>query len=591
MRTMVRITFATLALSTFATGLVPAARAAANHVVISEFATRGPSVATDEFVELYNPTSNIISLQGWKLQYKSATGSIWNDRAILPAGTQIAAHGYFLIANTDYAGVVTPDFTSGSWGSGTGMADNGNIQILDGSATTVDKVGFGTGNDPEGGADAPNHGTSANGNSVERKAFSTSTAASMFSGADALQGNGYDSNVNGSDFVTQTNGRHPQNASSPPEPSFASGGSGTGHASLSPAVVFTSRVLDTLTVSVSEDSAYTLTDFAVAVPPSWTWSHDTSTLVLGGAGFAAATVSVVGDTVKVSGAAVDTADPASIAILGVTAPDTKGISTFQVTTAVSPGLPAPIVPQPAVRVLDLVQILDVHVNDASGVCAAPYQVGSEATVSGIVTANLSSTRTSVYVQDATAGVNLFNAALPPITLAPGDSITVTGSILQFRGLTELQPDFTLLVRYATGRPVPDPLIMTCAQLNATFQPDYTEPNEGRLVRINGVTYNPSTLDHQRCDGDCEHFHPDHLPADSERVRRDRNSSAVQARARPRPARRTLPTTNSPRARRTIFSRTPGRSSSRRRTRIRSSRIRCRSTGPRTSPPRASCISD
>lgn len=33
---------------------VPLAGAAATHVVIGEFATRGPSAATDEFVELAN---------------------------------------------------------------------------------------------------------------------------------------------------------------------------------------------------------------------------------------------------------------------------------------------------------------------------------------------------------------------------------------------------------------------------------------------------------------------------------------------------------------------------------------------------------
>ena len=79
-----------------------ASRAAANHVVISEFATRGPSAATDEFVELYNPTLSPVNIAGWHLQYKSATGSTWNDRAILPANTTIGPHGFFLIANQSY---------------------------------------------------------------------------------------------------------------------------------------------------------------------------------------------------------------------------------------------------------------------------------------------------------------------------------------------------------------------------------------------------------------------------------------------------------------------------------------------------------
>ena len=490
MRPLIRLTLAIA----FALSVAAAtAFAAANHVVISEFATRGPASAFDEFVELYNPTENIVSLEGWRLQYKSATGTIWADRAILPAGTQIAAHGFFLVANQAYVGAVTPDYTSGLWPGSTGAADAGHFQVIDGAAVTVDKVGYGaTAIDPEGGTPAPAHGTSANNNSVERKANATSTAATLATGgADAAAGNGQDSGVNGSDFVAQTNGRNPQNGSASAEPALASGGNGTGHAAILPETAFTSRTLDSLYVTFSQDSAYTLTSFAVLVPAGWAWSHSAASVLLAGPGFAAATPTVTGDTIFVSGAAVTTADGGLLTLLGATTPAVKGSTTFLVRSAVAAGSLTQIAPQPAVRVLDLVPILSLHVNDASGVAATPYAVGAEATVTGIVTANLSTTRTDVYVQDATGGIDLFNASLAPITLAPGDSVTVTGNILQFRGLTELQPDFSLLVRHANGRPVPEPLVLTCAQLNATFQPDYTEPNESRLIRINAVTYNPT----------------------------------------------------------------------------------------------------
>lgn len=492
MTTRLRKTLAVLGLA--AAPLAAAtASAAATHVVISEFATRGPSSAFDEFFELYNPTENPVSIGGWRLQYKSSAGSTWSDRAILPAGAQIAAHGYFLIANQAYSGAVTPDYTSGLWPGTTGIADNGNMQLVDGGSATVDKVGWGSTNDPEGGVAAPNHGTSANNNSVERKADAGSSAATLATGgADHFAGNGEDTDVNGSDFVLQANGRDPQNAASSPEPTFASGGSGTGHAAILPATAYAGHLLDSLYVSFTQDSAYTLTDLAVLVPAGWSWSHSAASVLLSGPGFAAASASVSGDTIVVSGAAVSAADGGLLTLLGATTPATKGTSTFTTRSAVAGGALAPIAPQPIVRVLELVPIVTLHVNDANGVCTAPYGIGAEATVSGIVTANLNSTRTDVYVQDGTGGIDLFNAALGPLTLAPGDSITVTGSILQFRGLTELQPDFNLLVRHATGRPVPEPLVLTCAQLNATFQPDGTEPNESRLIRVNGVTYN-STL--------------------------------------------------------------------------------------------------
>lgn len=492
MRPSIRLCIAFLALVTSAVtpAFVPAAHAVANHVVISEFCTRGPSAATDEFVELYNPTENPINLSGWKLQYKSATGTTWNDRATLPSNASIPAHGFFLLANQSYVGTVIPDFSSGAWNSGTGMADNGHERIIDAGAVEVDKVGWGTAIDPEGGVACPNHGTFGNFNSVERKMNAASTADSLGAGGlHALLGNGQDTNVNGNDYVVQTHGRNPQNSSSPPEPAFGSGGNGTGRARIDPTLVYTSRSLSSLQISFAQDSSYTLAHVAILVPSTWAWSHSTSSVALAGSAFGSATPTVTGDTLFIDGATLSPTDSGSVTIADLTTPAAKGGSAFTVRTATAGGPLVPIVLHPSIRVLELVPIVTLHVNDASGVQTAPYAVGSEATVTGIVTANLSDTRTDVYVQDASGGVDIFHSSLAPITLAPGDSVTVTGSILQFRGLLEIQPEFPLLVRHATGRPVPEPLVITCADLNATFHPDFTEPNEARLIRIDGVTYN------------------------------------------------------------------------------------------------------
>ncbi|MEK7263235.1 MAG: lamin tail domain-containing protein, partial [Bacteroidota bacterium] len=148
----------------------------AQHLVISEFATRGSSAATDEFCELYNPTDAVIDLSGWKLEYKSATGTTWLIKANIPAGKTIPSHGYFLIAPTSYIGNVLPDYVPAEWNSGN--ADNGHLHIINAANTEIDKVGWGNGSDPEG-CPAPNHGTSANNNSVERKAYTTSTSDSL----------------------------------------------------------------------------------------------------------------------------------------------------------------------------------------------------------------------------------------------------------------------------------------------------------------------------------------------------------------------------------------------------------------------------
>ncbi len=512
MRTTARARFVLTGLLVLGAFAAPATLAAADHVVISQFATRGLTSATDEFVELYNPTASAVDLSGWKLQYKSTTGTTWYDRAVLPANTAVAAHGYFLLASQTYVVTTAPDYSSSLWGAGTGMSDNAHARMVDAGGNPVDKVGWGSANDPEGGVDAPNHGTSANNNSVMRKALASSTADSLApGGAHATLGNGQDTDVNGSDFVVQTNGRNPRNSSTPPAPPFATGGNGTGRGSATPAVVFASHPVASLVLAFAQDSAYTVTDLAITVPTSWTWSHATSDVAFTGAAFAGASATVVGETLFVAGAALAPADSGAVVLLNLVAPGTKGGTAFTTRTAVSGGALTQLVTHPSVRVIELVPIVALHVNDASGVCAAPYAVGAEATVSGIVTANLSSVRTDVYVQDATGGIDVYSPSLAPVPLSPGDSVTVTGTILQFRGLTELQPDFDLLVRHATGRPVPDPLVLTCADVNATFRPDYTEPNESRLIRINGVTYDAITSTITDASGTTDIFIPSSYP--------------------------------------------------------------------------------
>ncbi len=479
----------------------------ANYVVIAEFATRGTSTATDEFVELYNPTDNALTIASWKLQYKSATGSTWNDYGTIPAGATIPARGFYLLANTGYGGATSPDYR---WGT-SGLADNGNMRIVDATGSPIDRVGWGTANDPEG-SPAPNHGTTANNNSVERKARANSTADSLFtSGRHALLGNGYDTQNNSADFVEQIRGRNPQNSNSAQEPSFSTGGNGTGRVTASPAFVFTNRSVSTLSFSFRQDSSYTIASISLIVPSTWSWSRNAADVQRTGTAFQSAAISVSGDTITITQAALTTTDSGAISIVNLTSPATKGLSTFNVRTAIAGGALAPVATQPRIRILNLVPIVTVHVNDATGVPAAPFGLGEEVTVTGIVTANYSTVRTDVYVQDGTGGINVFSFDTLTIPLDRGDSVTVTGTILQFRGLTELGVEFSLLQKHASGHPVPAPMVMRCAEVNSTFRPDYTEPNESRLIRINGVTYNQTASTITDASGTTGVFIPNTFP--------------------------------------------------------------------------------
>ncbi|TFI25223.1 lamin tail domain-containing protein, partial [Micrococcus endophyticus] len=84
-------------------------------LVINEVYTNGGSanaVFTHKFVELYNPTDTPISLDGWSLQYRSATGTAAPNGVVALSGT-VPAKGHFLIQGgsngTTGAALPTPD--------------------------------------------------------------------------------------------------------------------------------------------------------------------------------------------------------------------------------------------------------------------------------------------------------------------------------------------------------------------------------------------------------------------------------------------------------------------------------------------------
>ena len=126
----------------------------ANHVVISEVQIEN-STATDEFVELYNPTGADINLTGWRLSKKTFTGNQTNLLTSFPTST-IKAGGYFLIGHNDYKGATTADAFY-SLSSASLAKDNTVLLYSDSGKTLVDKLGFGTTQDKENNA-APNPG-------------------------------------------------------------------------------------------------------------------------------------------------------------------------------------------------------------------------------------------------------------------------------------------------------------------------------------------------------------------------------------------------------------------------------------------------
>ncbi len=193
-------------------------------LVISELAAGGPGGTGDEFVELYNGGPQPLDVGGWKLQYRSAAGTAWGTLLTFPQGAVVPARGFYLLASTTgYAGPA-PDLTRAgvlSLSEAAGHLRVGGPQLGSGTDAATgrhafDTVGWGgAAVGPEGSAVAT--AAFSGGASLERKAGPASTAASMASGADALRGNGQDTDDNAADFVERPV-RQPQSTQSGAEP-------------------------------------------------------------------------------------------------------------------------------------------------------------------------------------------------------------------------------------------------------------------------------------------------------------------------------------------------------------------------------------
>ncbi len=465
----------------------------ANHVVISEvYGGGGNSGATlkNDFIELYNPTDSPVDISGWSVQYASSTGTSWQVTNLTGS---IASHGFYLVQEAQGAGgtvnLPTPDATGTIAMSGTNgkMALVNTTTALSGSVSSgpsvVDMVGYGTANAYEGSGAAP---VLSNTTSAERKANSTSSASSLAAdGADETAGNGYDTDDNSNDFVAQSD-INPQNSASPAEPVNIIPGSGIGSASISPTSISAASTSD-FTIKFISSGTDVIDTVIVALPSKFSWSKSNADVSLSGTGTAGAHVSIVQDSIFVGGLAVTNADSAAIVIHSVTVPDSAMSGVFVLKTATAGVVPSPVSSQLSVTVTKLVNIIDLHINDSQGVPVAPYQKGTVVTVSGIITAITSTSQTNLFLQDASGGINIFNYTYFP-DFQLGDSVTFTGTIDQYRGTTEVVPDSGKWTIRSHGRPLPEPLLLTAADVNQTLNDDFSEPNEGRLVRINGVTY-------------------------------------------------------------------------------------------------------
>lgn len=116
----------------------PMAQESKPKIVISEFRSRGPGGAYDEFIELYNADGGPIDLSGWNLKKSSGCGASVVTLATFPAGTILQPGQHYLIASQSFT-QTTADLT---YPTSQALADSGGIAIVNPLGTPIDQVGM-----------------------------------------------------------------------------------------------------------------------------------------------------------------------------------------------------------------------------------------------------------------------------------------------------------------------------------------------------------------------------------------------------------------------------------------------------------------
>jgi len=114
--------------------------AAAAHLVVSEVMTGGAS-ASDEFIELYNPTSTAMPLEGLEVLYVTASGATVTRKAAWATGAPGLEPGaHLLLANGGgiFAGLADVAYANGLAATGGSVA----LRVI-GATTAIDAVGWG----------------------------------------------------------------------------------------------------------------------------------------------------------------------------------------------------------------------------------------------------------------------------------------------------------------------------------------------------------------------------------------------------------------------------------------------------------------
>ncbi|WP_160724102.1 DUF4350 domain-containing protein [Bacillus sp. USDA818B3_A] len=506
----------------------------ADHVVISQvYGGGGNSGATytNDFIELYNPTDRDVSLDGWSVQYASSTGKLWGVTTL--DGT-IKSHGYYLIQEAAGTSVTDKPLPAADKTGTVAMAAGSGKVVLVNSTTVqteqtptgfIDFVGYGSGTVGFEGSTGPT-GTLSSSKSAQRRPYANVDPAPG-------KGNAWDTDDNAADFATAT--PVPRNTASPTEapmvpvtslqpkgtniqytPQKVTGGPEAVEAG-STVNVYASAAKGTAlgTATAQEDGSFVVnlptveTSSSVYVAATQNGLAESAVIQIN-----AATASTDVQFAKLSyavangvGTLIGSAGAASAnAIINVYAPDQTKLNTEEIkagtqgefsltinnapntvsvtqTTSSAKGimLESNLVSVTKADTSQVTKLKEVRSYDSNG---KPANLDKYFTIEGVATVDnqiLGTQKQNFYLQDDTAGINIFSTSLDtPFNVLKGDKLRVTGKVLVYNGLTEFEP--TSIEKISEGNPVPEAKTLSILD-STTFAT--AEPLEGSLVTVTG----------------------------------------------------------------------------------------------------------
>jgi hypothetical protein len=107
---------------------------------INEFSVGTAASLADEFVELFNPGTTSADIGGYRLVYRSGSGTSDVALVTIPAGTTLAPGAFYLVGGASYGGAAPADQSFAP-----GLASTaGALALRDDEGAIVDSVGYGT---------------------------------------------------------------------------------------------------------------------------------------------------------------------------------------------------------------------------------------------------------------------------------------------------------------------------------------------------------------------------------------------------------------------------------------------------------------